>query len=75
MRNSLINGAEVVSYDQGKQILIERGVPDTPLLHASLAIMASFNAAAISGPFDVVKTRSMSEANPAKRPNYLQIAR
>ena len=60
MRNSLINAAEVSTYDQVKQLALERGYADTPLLHCFCATVASANAAVLGCPPDVIKTRTMN---------------
>lgn len=58
-RNSVINAAELATYDQFKQILLGFGFSDTPSTHCMSAFSAGFAATCIGSPFDVVKTRVM----------------
>jgi len=64
-RNSVINAAELATYDQFKQVLIGFGFSDTPLTHCISAFSAGFAATCIGSPFDVVKTRVMQGARDA----------
>ena len=61
LRNSVINAAEIASYDQYKQMIMQYtplkdGVP----LHVLCASMAGFTACIFGSPFDVTKTRMMA---------------
>jgi len=64
-RNSVINAAELATYDQFKQILLGFGFADTPSTHCLSAFSAGFAATCIGSPFDVVKTRVMQGARGA----------
>jgi len=58
-RNSVINAAELATYDQIKQTLLGMGFADKPSTHCISAFSAGFAATCIGSPFDVVKTRVM----------------
>ena len=60
MRNSIINAAELASYDQFKQIALANAVPDTLSLHIACSFAAGFNAVIVGSPVDVLKTRIMN---------------
>ena len=63
MRNSVINAAEIATYDQYKQMFMQyTRMKDTLSLHFICAFMAGFTAACVGSPFDVVKTRMMNKA-------------
>jgi len=64
-RNSVINAAELATYDQFKQVLLGFGFPDNPLTHCMSAFSAGFAATCIGSPFDVVKTRVMQGGRDA----------
>ena len=62
MRNSVINAAEIASYDQYKQMFLQHTrLPDNIYLHMVCGFMAGFTAVIFGSPFDVVKTRMMSK--------------
>ena len=60
MRNSIVNAAEIASYDQYKQILGSY-LPDGVGLHITCAFLAGFNACVVGSPVDVMKTRLMNK--------------
>lgn len=61
MRNSVINAAELASYDQYKQIALESlGMKDGLACHLSCAMGAGFTACIFGSPVDVLKTRIMN---------------
>ena len=61
MRNSVINAAEIASYDQFKQIATQNlGMKDGILTHCSCAFSAGFVATIVGSPVDVLKTRLMN---------------
>lgn len=60
MRNSIINAAELASYDQFKQIAMANSVPDSLGLHIACSFGAGFNAVIVGSPVDVLKTRLMN---------------
>lgn len=67
MRNSVINAAELATYDQYKQMFLQyTSLPDNMGLHFICAFMAGFSATCVGSPFDVVKTRMMNAAVPYK---------
>ena len=67
VRNSLINAAEVTTYDQAKQMLVHKyGFPDQSSTHAMCAVICSANASLVGAPADIIKTRCMNEKDPAK---------
>ena len=67
MRNSVINAAEIATYDQYKQIFLQYlRAPDNIWLHFVCAFLAGFTACCVGSPFDVVKTRMMNAAVPYK---------
>lgn len=75
VRNSLINAAEVSTYDQAKQIALQRGFADDPYTHCMCAIIASANAAWVGSPADAIKTRAMNLRDPSKSLSYFNIGR
>jgi solute carrier family 25 uncoupling protein 8/9 len=61
MRNSVINAAEIASYDQYKQLFLQKTrMPDNVYLHFICGFMSGFTATCFGSPFDVIKTRMMS---------------
>jgi solute carrier family 25 uncoupling protein 8/9 len=62
MRNSIINAAEIASYDQYKQMSTQNlGLPDCLAVHIACAFGAGFNAVVVGSPVDVLKTRLMNK--------------
>lgn len=61
MRNSIINAAELASYDQFKQIAVQWGIKDSLSLHIACSFAAGFNAVIVGSPVDVLKTRIMNK--------------
>lgn len=60
-RVSLLSGAQLSTYDQTKQIVVQSGwCNDGPTLHVSSACFSGFVAQAACMPADVVKTRVQS---------------
>lgn len=63
LRNSIINAAEIASYDQYKQMFLQYTMlKDSMPLHFICAFMAGFTATCFGSPFDVIKTRMMSQS-------------
>ena len=61
MRNSVINAAEIASYDQFKQIALQNiGMKDGIITHCTCAFSAGFVATVVGSPVDVLKTRLMN---------------
>jgi solute carrier family 25 (mitochondrial uncoupling protein), member 8/9 len=61
LRNSVMNAAEIASYDQYKQMFLQyTKFQDNIALHFTCGLMASLTAVSVGSPFDVVKTRMMS---------------
>ena len=57
----MINAAEIASYDQYKQMILQyTGMRDGVPLHILCASMAGFTACIFGSPFDVTKTRMMA---------------
>lgn len=73
MRNSIINAAEIASYDQYKQIAMQNiGLSDGLHTHIICAFGAGLNAVIVGSPVDVIKTRIMNKA-PGQSSSILQI--
>ena len=67
MRNSVINAAEIASYDQYKQICLQNiGMPDSLITHLTCAMAAGFTACIVGSPVDVLKTRIMNRTQDQK---------
>ncbi|OUS47231.1 mitochondrial uncoupling protein 2 [Ostreococcus tauri] len=63
MRNSIINAAELASYDQFKQTFVGMGAKaDEVSTHIASAIGAGFVATCVGSPVDVVKSRVMGDS-------------
>jgi len=63
MRNSVINAAELASYDQYKQMVLQSGLlRDGVCCHLLCACCAGFTATVVGSPVDVLKTRIMNAA-------------
>ena len=61
MRNSVINAAELASYDQYKQTVLSRGwLKDGIPCHLLCACGAGVTACIVGSPLDVLKTRIMN---------------
>jgi len=67
MRNSIINAAEIASYDQYKEFFTQKmGFSSTAFYtHFVCAFGAGFNACVVGSPVDVLKTRMMN-ASPGQ---------
>lgn len=61
MRNSIINAAELASYDQFKQTFLKAGMSDSVPTHILSALGAGFVACCVGSPVDVVKSRVMGD--------------
>ena len=60
MRNSVINAAELASYDQFKQMCLGIGLREGLPMHILCAFGAGFVACIVGSPVDVLKTRIMN---------------
>lgn len=61
MRNSIFNAAEVATYDQTKQMTIQKlGWQDSYFTHFFCGFWAGFMAVTLGNPVDVIKTRLMN---------------
>ena len=62
LRNSVINAAELATYDQIKHAILSSGLmDDSYLCHFTSGFMAGFCAVIVGSPVDVVKTRIMNK--------------
>lgn len=69
MRNSIINCAELASYDQYKQIMIENGIMrDATPCYLVCAFGAGFTACIFGSPLDLLTTRHMNSPGKYKSP-------
>ena len=60
LRNSIINAAELATYDHTKQYILKYGIlGDNIICHFVVSAWAGFVATVIGSPVDVVKTRIM----------------
>jgi solute carrier family 25 uncoupling protein 8/9 len=61
LRNSVVNAAELATYDQIKQTLMRSfGFQDNVYCHLASSLCAGFLAVMAGSPFDVVKSRAMA---------------
>jgi len=60
VRNSVINAAELATYDTAKQALLRAGWRDGLAAHVAAATAAGAMATLVGNPVDVVKTRVMA---------------
>lgn len=74
MRNSIINAAELASYDQFKQIALKAEIPDSLGLHVACSFGAGFNAVVVGSPVDVLKTRLMNKVEGQPTNPFTMIA-
>ena len=74
MRNSIINAAELASYDQFKQLAVQNiGMnPNATSTHIFCAFAAGFVAVCCGSPVDVLKTRLMN-ATPGQPTGLVSI--
>lgn len=69
MRNSMVNAAELASYDQYKQILVQgKYMEDATPCHLTCAFGAGFTAVIICSPLDICTTRHMNSPGVFKNP-------
>jgi solute carrier family 25 (mitochondrial uncoupling protein), member 8/9 len=69
VRNSIINAAELASYDQYKQILIQGNyMRDATPCYLTCAFGAGFTAVIVGSPLDIVTTRQMNSPGMYKNP-------
>ena len=60
-RNSIINAAEIATFDQVKDYILDRKLmADNVYLHLVSSSIAGFVAAIVGSPVDVIKTRVMN---------------
>ncbi|XP_011035210.1 PREDICTED: mitochondrial uncoupling protein 2 isoform X1 [Populus euphratica] len=63
-RNAIINAAELASYDQVKQTILQiPGFTDSAFTHVLAGLGAGFFAVCIGSPIDVVKSRMMGDSS------------
>lgn len=69
VRNSVINAAELASYDQYKQMITQSGImADAPPAHLLCAFGAGFTAVIFGSPLDFCTTRHMNNPHLYKNP-------
>jgi len=69
VRNSIINAAEIASYDQYKEILVQGGyMRDASPCHLTCAFGAGFTAVVFGSPLDICTTRHMNSPGKFKSP-------
>ena len=61
-RNSVINAAELASYDQVKSSLLAAGMEDGTPTHLLSGLGAGFVACCVGSPVDVIKSRVMGDS-------------
>jgi len=61
IRNSIINAAELATYDQAKQSALAAGLKDNLPTHLLCGLTAGFVATCCGSPADVIKTRIMNQ--------------
>merc|ERR1712232_169338 len=62
MRAAVVAASEIASYDEIKCALLRRQwLPDGVALHLLVGVMSGFFASFVSSPFDVIKSRLMSQ--------------
>jgi len=72
VRNSIINAAELASYDQYKQMILEKGLMrDATPCYLTCAFAAGFTAVIFGSPLDFCTTRHMN--NPDKYNNPIDV--
>lgn len=73
-RAMIVTASQLASYDQAKEMILERGVLGDGIgTHVAASVAAGFVAAVASNPIDVIKTRVMSmkmEAGAPPPPPY-----
>ncbi|CAI8595709.1 unnamed protein product [Vicia faba] len=71
-RAMLVTASQLASYDQFKEIILEKGVMKDGLgTHVTASFAAGFVAAVVTNPVDVIKTRVMNmRVEPGKEPPY-----
>jgi len=61
MRNSIVNAAEIATYDQIKQMILQSGLlKDGTPCHMASASLAGLCAVCVGSPVDVMKTKMMN---------------
>ncbi|GAA0144035.1 secondary carrier transporter [Lithospermum erythrorhizon] len=71
-RAMLVTASQLASYDQIKEIILEKGIMKDGLgTHVTASFAAGFVAAVVSNPVDVIKTRVMNmKVEPEMAPPY-----
>ncbi|KAG9147166.1 hypothetical protein Leryth_005410 [Lithospermum erythrorhizon] len=71
-RAMLVTASQLASYDQIKEIILEKGIMKDGLgTHVTASFAAGFVAAVVSNPVDVIKTRVMNmKVEPGMAPPY-----
>lgn len=65
VRNSVINTAELATYDEAKSRILKLGLMnDNIACHLVSGLIAGFVATLVGSPVDVMKTRVMNAVNP-----------
>ncbi|KAJ0464215.1 putative mitochondrial carrier protein [Helianthus annuus] len=71
-RAMLVTASQLASYDQFKEMILEKGVMEDGLgTHVTASFAAGFVASVVTNPVDVIKTRVMNmKVEPGKAPPY-----
>ena len=69
VRNSIINAAELASYDQYKQMITQSGIMEDAMpAHLTCAFGAGFTAVIFGSPLDFCTTRQMNNPQVYRTP-------
>lgn len=60
-RAMVVAAAQIASYDEIKGSFLRRGIQDGIFLHLTTAMLSGFAATAASSPFDVIRSRLMTQ--------------
>ncbi len=63
VRASVLTSAQLATYDHTKRYMIRSGFGDDTRTHLTCSVISGFVAATATNPFDVIKSRIMSDAH------------